>query len=69
MLPGTILYVVGTDAITQAIIQKRVPWPLISVIIGVGIILVILVKVARRRLHEEENEAQPAAPEESESAG
>ena len=68
MLPGTILYVVGTDAITQAIIQKSVPWPLISVIIGVGIILVILVKAARRRLHEEEEEAQSTAHVDSDPA-
>ena len=56
MLPGTVLYVVGTDAISQAIIQKRVPWPLIGVLIGVGILLVVLVKFARRRLHEEDQE-------------
>jgi len=54
MLPGTVLYVVGTDAISQAIIQKRVPWPLIGVLIGVGILLVVLVKLARRRLREED---------------
>ena len=56
MLPGTVLYVVGTDAISQAIIQKRVPWPLIGVLIGVGILLVVLVKFARKRLHEEDQE-------------
>ena len=53
MLPGTVLYVVGTDAISQAIIQKRVPWPLIGVLVGVGILLVVLVKIARGRLREE----------------
>jgi uncharacterized membrane protein YdjX (TVP38/TMEM64 family) len=56
MLPGTVLYVVGTDAISQAIIQKKVPWPLIGVLVGVGILLVVLVKFARRRLHEEDQE-------------
>lgn len=56
MLPGTVLYVVGTDAISQTIIQKRVPWPLIGVLIGVGILLVVLVKFARKRLHEEDQE-------------
>jgi len=56
MLPGTVLYVVGTDAISQAIIQKRVPWPLIGVIIGVSILLVMLVKLARKRLREEDEE-------------
>jgi uncharacterized membrane protein YdjX (TVP38/TMEM64 family) len=56
MLPGTALYVVGTDAISQAIIQKRVPWPLIGVLIGVGILLVVLIKFARKQLHEEDQE-------------
>ncbi|MBW1715466.1 MAG: TVP38/TMEM64 family protein [Deltaproteobacteria bacterium] len=58
MLPGTVLYVVGTDAISQAIIQKRVPWTLIGVIIGVGILLVLLVKLARKRLREEGEEVE-----------
>lgn len=61
MLPGTVLYVVGTDAISQAIIQKRVPWTLVGVIIGVGILLVMLVKLARKRLREED-EKVPEVP-------
>jgi uncharacterized membrane protein YdjX (TVP38/TMEM64 family) len=60
MLPGTILYVVGTDAITRAIIQKRVPWTLIGVMVVVGVILVALVRIARRRLHEEDEHPAPA---------
>ena len=68
MLPGTILYVVGTDAITQAIIQKKVPWTLIGVMVVVGVILVALVRIARRRLHEEEEEAQSTAHGESDPA-
>ena len=60
MLPGTVLYVVGTDAISQAIIQKRIPWPLIGAFIGVGILLVVLIKLAAKRLHEEDQEmAEP----------
>jgi uncharacterized membrane protein YdjX (TVP38/TMEM64 family) len=61
MLPGTALYVVGTDAISQAIIQKKVPWPLIGVLIAVGILLVVLVKLARKRLHEEDQEMNEAS--------
>jgi uncharacterized membrane protein YdjX (TVP38/TMEM64 family) len=64
MLPGTILYVVGTDAVIQAIVSKRVPWTLVSIVIGVAILLVMLVRVARRRLLEEKksesNEDAPA---------
>ncbi len=52
MLPGTILYVVGTDAVSQAIIQKKAPWTLIGVLAFVAIILVILAKLARSRLRE-----------------
>ncbi len=69
MLPGTILYVVGADAIMQAIIQKRVPWALIGVMIGVGILLVVLVKLARKRLHEEEEQVPRAAETTGDTAG
>jgi uncharacterized membrane protein YdjX (TVP38/TMEM64 family) len=69
MLPGTILYVVGADAIMQAIIQKRVPWMLIGVMIGVGILLVVLVKLARKRLHEEEEQVPRAAETTADTAG
>ena len=69
MLPGTVLYVVGTDAISQAIIQKSVPWPLIGVLIGVGILLVLLVKFARKRLHEEDQEVPEGLETGSDTAG
>jgi uncharacterized membrane protein YdjX (TVP38/TMEM64 family) len=63
MLPGTILYVVGTDAVIQAIVGKKVPWTLVGIVIGVAILLVVLVRFARRRLHEgkkrESNEGAP----------
>jgi uncharacterized membrane protein YdjX (TVP38/TMEM64 family) len=60
MLPGTVLYVVGTDAISQAIIQKKVPWTLMWVLVGIGILLVVLAKIARGRLHEEDEGAAQA---------
>jgi uncharacterized membrane protein YdjX (TVP38/TMEM64 family) len=56
MLPATILYVVGTDAVIQAIVRKEVPWTLVGVMIAVGVILVVLVRFARKRLHDEEEE-------------
>jgi uncharacterized membrane protein YdjX (TVP38/TMEM64 family) len=52
MLPGTVLYVVGTDAIFTAIKEGQAPWLLIGVIIAIIIILVALVKFARKRLKE-----------------
>jgi uncharacterized membrane protein YdjX (TVP38/TMEM64 family) len=50
MLPGTILYVVGVDAVVQLIIRRRAPWILIGVIAGVGVLLVLLVKLARSKI-------------------
>ena len=63
MLPGTILYVVGTDAVIQAIVGKKVPWTLVGIVIGTGILLVVLVRFARKRLHEEKkSETNADAP-------
>jgi len=50
MLPGTVLYVVGVDAFVQLIVQKKVPWLLFGVIAGVGVLLAVLVKFARRKI-------------------
>jgi uncharacterized membrane protein YdjX (TVP38/TMEM64 family) len=52
MLPGTVLYVVGVDAVIQLIIQKKVPWILLGVIAGVVVLLVFLVKFARSKIKE-----------------
>jgi uncharacterized membrane protein YdjX (TVP38/TMEM64 family) len=53
MLPGTILYVVGTDTVIQAIMDKKVPWTLVGIVTGAGILLVLLVRFTRKQLHEE----------------
>ncbi len=53
MLPGTVLYVVGVDAVIQAIVHKKVPWPLLGVIAAVAVLLAALVRVARRKIKEE----------------
>ncbi len=52
MLPGTVLYVVGVDALIQAIVHRRVPWLLLGVIAGVGVLLAVLVRFARRKIRE-----------------
>jgi uncharacterized membrane protein YdjX (TVP38/TMEM64 family) len=52
MLPGTILYVVGADAVFQAIQKGEAPWILIGVLIVVIIALTIIVRHARKRLKE-----------------
>ena len=58
MLPGTVLYVVGTDAITSGISQGQVPWALIGVVLGVLILLVVLTRFARRKLKEDGTDSQ-----------
>ena len=50
MLPGTILYVVGADALTTGLSEGRVPWALVGALAAVGLILTLLVGHARRRL-------------------
>ena len=50
MLPGTVLYVVGVDAVIQLIVLRKVPWTLFGVIAGVGVLLALLVKFARRKI-------------------
>ncbi len=50
MLPGTILYVVGTDAITKGVSQGEIPWVLIGITLAAGFILALLVRHARRKL-------------------
>ncbi|MEW6338549.1 MAG: TVP38/TMEM64 family protein [Acidobacteriota bacterium] len=50
MLPGTILYVVGADAVVKGLAEGRVPWPLIGVVAGMAITLTFIVRRARRAL-------------------
>jgi uncharacterized membrane protein YdjX (TVP38/TMEM64 family) len=57
MLPGTVLYVVGVDAVIQLIVLRKVPWTLFGVIAGVGVLLALLVKFARRKIKEKGEES------------
>jgi len=50
ILPGTILYVVGADAVTKALTHGGVPWVLIAAFVGALLLLTILVRLARRQL-------------------
>jgi uncharacterized membrane protein YdjX (TVP38/TMEM64 family) len=50
MLPGTVLYVVGADALTKGISEGEIPRTLIGVLIGVAVLLVILTRYARTKL-------------------
>ena len=57
MLPGTVLYVVGVDAVIQLIVLRKVPWILLGVIAGVGVLLALLVKFARRKIKDKGEES------------
>jgi uncharacterized membrane protein YdjX (TVP38/TMEM64 family) len=54
MLPGTILYVVGTDTITTAVREGRVPWVLVVALVIIIAVVVIITRAARRKLQEKE---------------
>lgn len=50
MLPGTVLYVVGTDAIISGLTEGKIPWSLVIVILLAVIVLNFLVRSARKKL-------------------
>jgi uncharacterized membrane protein YdjX (TVP38/TMEM64 family) len=52
MLPGTIIVVVGTDALTQGLTQGRIPWELIAVVLSTTVILGLMILYARRQFRE-----------------
>ncbi|MGO8715325.1 MAG: TVP38/TMEM64 family protein [Smithella sp.] len=55
MLPGTILYVVGTDTILRGVSEGKIPWLLVSVLLLAAIILAFLVSWARKKLSVKDN--------------
>ena len=52
MLPGTILYVTGTDAITTAVREGRIPWSLVAVVALIIVILTFIVRKTKNKLKE-----------------
>lgn len=59
MLPGTIIVVVGTDALTQGLTQGRIPWELLGVLFITSFALVLIVWYSRRRLSEKRKNQEP----------
>ncbi|OGP67616.1 MAG: hypothetical protein A2031_09585 [Deltaproteobacteria bacterium RBG_19FT_COMBO_43_11] len=57
MLPGTVLYVVGTDAIVSGLSEGKIPWPLVVVLLIAMIVLTFLVRLARKKLSGREDVA------------
>lgn len=53
MLPGTVLYVVGADAVTRGLAEGRVPWPLVAILVVTGAVLTLIVRRARRALSDD----------------
>lgn len=60
MLPGTVLYVVGFDALFTGLARGEVPWALVAATIAMAALLVLIIRRARRVLAT--REAQAGAP-------
>jgi uncharacterized membrane protein YdjX (TVP38/TMEM64 family) len=54
MLPGTIVYLVGTDAIISAITTGEVPWLIVGVFVAALAVVIGAVRFASGRLREKE---------------
>ncbi len=54
MLPGTVLYVVGADAVVKGLAQGRVPWALVGALAVAAVVLTLLVRYARRTIQARE---------------
>ncbi len=50
MLPGTVLYVVGADAVTKAVTRGEIPWGLVLGVAAAALLLTVLVRFARAKL-------------------
>lgn len=53
MLPGTVLYVVGSDAVFTAVTEGRIPWGLVALVAGCVLLLGLVTRQARARLTDE----------------
>ncbi len=50
MMPGTVLYVVGADAVFSAFREGAIPWGLLAALAGVATVTFVIVRLARRKL-------------------
>jgi uncharacterized membrane protein YdjX (TVP38/TMEM64 family) len=58
MLPGTVVYVIGGDAFAQGLGRGGVAWSLVFAIGLAAVLLVMLVRLARRKLKESGGEVE-----------
>jgi len=56
MIPATVVYVVGADAVTRGLAEKRIPWVLVGVFIIAIILITFLVRHTRAVLKMKEEE-------------
>jgi uncharacterized membrane protein YdjX (TVP38/TMEM64 family) len=62
MLPGTVLYVVGADAVSKAIVSGGIPWLLISIVMFCAVLLSLLARFAYKILNKREKNGSHQPP-------
>lgn len=66
MLPGTIIVVVGADALTQGFTKGRIPWELLAVVLITSVALALITWYSRRRFREHQKHSQHKEEEQKE---
>ena len=62
MLPGIALYVVGADALRRGLADGRTPWGQLATLVGLFVLLLLVVRRARRILARREAAARATKP-------
>lgn len=57
MLPGTMIYVVGSDAFTKAVAEGKVPWTLIISLAAIIVLLLVIGTFVRKIMKKKESES------------
>ena len=56
MLPGTIVYLVGTDALVRTAATGEIPWIIVGVFVAALAFIIVAVRIARGKLKEKERD-------------
>jgi len=62
MLPGTVLYVVGADALFRGLAEGRIPWALVAAVVAAAGVLALLARSAKKRLDRDRDAAAVKRP-------